>query len=107
MNNGINPKINLFERMEAAKLDSLAPGRFKSIEQPETKDFKAVFSGLVENLNRDINAPDQVLNDAMLGQADVHDVMVAIQKADIETTMATTVVGKVIQAYEKISQINI
>ena len=107
MSNGINPKINLFERIEPAKLDSLTPGRFKSIEQPETQDFKTVFSGLVENLNRDINAPDQVLNDAMLGQADIHDVMIAIQKADIQTTLATTVVGKVIQAYEKINQISI
>ena len=107
MSNGITPKINLFERIEPTKLDSLTPGRFKSIEQPETQDFQSVFSGLVENLNKDMNAPDQVLNDAMMGNADVHDVMVAIQKADIESTIATTVVGKVIQAYEKITQINI
>ena len=102
------PKINLFERIEASKISSSPTSmRMKSIEQPETQDFKTVLSGLVENLNQTANAPDQVLNDAMMGQADIHDVMSAIQKADIQINVATTVVGKVIQAYEKISQIQI
>ncbi len=104
------PKINLNERMETSKLNStsfITPLRMKSVEQPETSDFKTVFSGLVENLNNQIEAPDQILSDAMMGHADVHDVMSAISKAEIQVSLATTVVGKVIQAYEKISQINI
>ena len=106
----ISPKINLFERMEPSKLsvDTIKGSvRMDNIEKPETTDFKSVMSGLVENLNKEVNAPDQVLNDAMLGQADIHDVMAAIQKADIQVNIATTVVGKVIQTYEKISQISI
>ena len=101
------PKINLFERIEPSKISTNVPMRMKSIEQPETSDFKTVLSGLVENLNQTANAPDQVLNDAMTGSADIHDVMSAIQKSDIQINVATTVVGKVIQAYEKISQIQI
>lgn len=106
----LTPKINLFERMEPTKLNastSISANRLDGIEEPETTDFKAVFSGLVENLNNQVNAPDQVLNDAMLGNADVHDVMAAIAKADIQVSVATNVVGKVIQAYEKVSQISI
>ena len=102
----LTPKINLFERMEPSKLSTNAPSvRMKSVEQPETADFKSVFSGLVENLNKEVNAPDEVLNEAMLGNADIHDVMSAIQKADIQVNIATTIAGKVIQTYEKISQI--
>ena len=102
------PKINLFERIEPSKISANSPSmRMKSIEQPETADFKTVLSGLVENLNQTANAPDQVLNDAMTGSADIHDVMSAIQKADIQVNIATTAVGKVLQAYEKISQIQI
>ena len=101
------PKINLFERIEPSKLSTSTPMRMKSIEQPETQDFKTVLTGLVDNLNQAANAPDQVLNDAMTGSADIHDVMSAIQKADIQVNVATTVVGKVLQAYEKISQIQI
>lgn len=108
MSEGFSPKINLGERIEPSKITtSLAPMRFKNIEQPETTDFKTVFSGLVENLNKEINAPDQLTKDAMLGKADVHDVMAAISKSEIQMNIATTVVGKVIQTYEKVMQIQI
>jgi len=108
MSEGFTPKINLNDRMETSKIStSLTPMRFKNVEQPETTDFKAVFSGLVENLNREINAPDELTKDAMLGKADVHDVMAAIAKSEININIATTVAGKVIQTYEKIMQIQI
>ena len=38
---------------------------------------------------------------------DIHDVMVAMSKAEISVNIATTAVGKVIQAYDKIMQIQI
>ncbi len=110
MENGIAPKINLFERMEFSKLD--APGSIKSarlddIEKPETTDFNGVLTGLVEQLNQTVNAPEQLTQDAMLGKADVHDVMAAVAKSEINVNIATTVVGKVVQTYEKIMQIQI
>lgn len=107
MSQGFSPKINLFERMEPSKIDSMASVRLKGVEEPETRDFKSVFSGLVENLNREVNAPDAVLHDAMVDKADVHDVMAAISKAEIQMNIATTVTTKVIQTYDKIMQIQI
>lgn len=108
MTEGFTPKINLNDRMEHTKLStSLPPTRLKGVEQPETTDFKSVFSGLVENLNKDLNAPDELTKDAMVGKADIHDVMAAISKAEIQVNIATTAVGKVIQTYEKIMQITI
>ena len=38
---------------------------------------------------------------------DVHDVMTAMSKAELSITIATTVTGKVIQAYDKIMQLQI
>lgn len=110
MNGGITPKINLFERMEMSKLD--APGSMQScrlddIERAETVNFKGVLTDLVENLNTQVNAPEELTKDAMLGKADVHDVMAAIAKSEINVNIATTVVGKVVQTYEKIMQIQI
>lgn len=110
MNNSVSPRINLFERMEASKLD--APGtmssmRLDNIEKPETTNFKGVLTGLVEQLNTQVNAPEQLTQDAMMGKADVHDVMAAIAKSEINVNVATTVVGKVVQTYEKIMQIQI
>ncbi len=109
MSEGFTPKINLNDRMEHSKISStqLRNVRLNSVEQPETTDFKAVFSGLVENLNQELNAPDQVTKDAISGKADVHDVMAAIAKSEIQLNIATTTIGKVLQTYEKIMQIQI
>lgn len=103
-----SPKINLNDRIEPSKITtSLTPMRMKSIEQLETTDFKSVFTGLVENLNKDLNAPDELTKDALAGKADVHDVIAAISKSEIQVNIATTALGKVIQTYEKIMQITI
>ena len=56
-----------------------------------------------------MNAPDNLLKDAMMGSenVDIHDVMVAMSKAEIAVNVATTATGKIIQAYDKIMQIQI
>ena len=66
------PNINLFERIQPTKLNTgtgVAPMRMGRIEKPETSDFSAVFSGLIENLNHEMNAPDELLKDAMQEKA--------------------------------------
>lgn len=108
MSNGFTPKINLGERIEPSKISTFnGPTRLKSIEQPETVDFKDVMGGMVEQLNKDMNAPEQLVEDLMLDKADIHDVMTAMQKSQIQVNVATTALGKVIQTYEKIMQISI
>ena len=108
MVDGFTPRINLGERMEPSKISTFnGPVRLKSIEQPETADFKTVMGGLVEQLNTDLNAPDQLVEDLMLDKADIHDVMAAIQKSEIQLNVTTTALGKVIQTYEKITSIQI
>ena len=107
------PNINLFERMQPTKLDTgvggISPFRRGRVEKLETNDFKSVFSGLVENFNRELNAPDQLMKDVMEenGNADIHDVMTAMAKAELGVTVATNITTKVIQAYEKITQIQL
>ena len=111
INEKLVPNIDLFSRIEASKFtDTGVSGmRMKSVEQPETNDFKAVFSGLVENLNQDMEKPDQLMKEQMMGNTnvDIHDVVTAMSKAEIGINVATQITGKVIQTYEKIMQINI
>ena len=38
---------------------------------------------------------------------DIHDVMTAMAKSEITVNIATTAVGKVIQAYDKVMQIQV
>lgn len=106
------PNINLFERIQPTKLDmnsGLDTMRLQRMEKPETQDFKAVFSGLVENLNLELNAPDTLMKDVAMGKSnvDIHDVMTAMAKAELGVNIATGITGKVIQAYDKITQIQV
>lgn len=107
------PNINLFERMQPTKLntglDGMSGMRMGRVEKLETNDFKSVFSGLVENFNHELNAPDQLMKDVMEenGNADIHDVMTAMAKAELGVTVATNITTKVIQAYDKVMQIQL
>lgn len=105
------PNIDLFSRVEPSKYtDTGIQGmRLKSVEQPETTNFKSVFSGLVENLNQEMEKPDQLMKDQMMGNenVDIHDIIAAISKAEIGINVATQVTGKIVQTYEKVMQIQI
>ena len=109
---GFYPQYDLEARIQHTKLDSwgsIPSARMNRIEEPATANFQSVMSGLVENLNTSMEAPDNLLKDAMMGSknVDIHDVMTAIAKAEIAVNVATTATGKVIQAYDKIMQIQI
>ena len=110
---GFYPRYDLEARIQHTKLDSwgydMPSARMNRVEEPSTVNFQSVMSGLVENLNTSMEAPDNLLKDAMMGSqnVDIHDVMTAIAKAEIAVNVATTATGKVIQAYYKILQIQI
>ena len=113
MFNGFIPRYDLEARIQHSKIDSwgynIPSARMNRVEEPSTANFSSVMSGLVENLNTTMEAPDNLLKDAMMGNqnVDVHDVMTAMSKAELSISIATTVTGKVIQAYDKIMQIQI
>ena len=108
----IYTKYDLEARIQHTKLDSwgdIPSARMNRVEEPATGNFQSVMSGLVENMNTTMNAPDNLMKDVMMGSenVDIHDVMVAMSKAEISVNIATTITGKVIQAYDKIMQIQI
>lgn len=111
LTNKLVPNIDIFNRLEPTKYTDMGNHglRFKSIEQPETADFKTVFTGLVENLNQDLAKPDELLKQQMMGNenVDIHDIVIAINKTQTEVQLATQVSTKLIQAYDKIMQISI
>ena len=108
MFNGFYPRYDLEARIQHSKIDSwgydIPSARMNRVEEPSTANFSSVMSGLVENLNTQMSAPDNLLKEAMMGSqnVDVHDVMTAMSKAELSVTIATNITGKVIQAYDKI-----
>ena len=110
---GFYPRYDLEARIQHTKLDSwgynIPSARMNRVEEVGSADFSSVMSGLVENLNTTMETPDNLLKDVMMGNenVDIHDVMTAMSKAEIAVSVATTVTGKVIQAYDKIMQLQI
>lgn len=108
------PKYDLASRIQHTKFDSgigskMPSVRMDRVESPESPNFKQVFTGLMEDLNTEMNAPDNLLKDVMSGNknVDIHDVMTAMSKSEITINVATQMVGKVINAYDRISQISV
>lgn len=95
--------------MGIGSMPSMPTMKVNSIDETQSGSFKGFMSGLVGNLNQSLNAPDQLLKDAMTGNndVDIHDVMTAMAKAEISVNVATQVTSKVIQAYDKIMQISV
>ncbi|MEI8389887.1 MAG: flagellar hook-basal body complex protein FliE [bacterium] len=70
--------------------------------------FTDVMTGLVKEVDSTVKAPDALLESAMQGNgADIHDVMIAMSKAEVGLNIATQMTTKVIQAYEKIMAIQV
>lgn len=104
------PKVQLQADISETKLYTYnQPMRMDVIREADaTPAFKDVMTGLVKNLDTTVKAPDQVLQDAMTGNnADVHDVMIAMSKAELGINIATQVATKVVQAYEKVMSIQV
>lgn len=113
VNSFFNPKIDLTGHIQNTTPDmglgSMPSMKLDSIDETPSTSFKGVMSGLAQNLNQDLNAPDELLKESMTGNGDVdiHDVMTAMAKAEISVNVATQVTTKVIQAYDKIMQISV
>ena len=107
------PQYDLASRIQHTKFDTgfgnMPSARMNRVESTESPNFKQVFSGLMEDLNTEMNAPDNLLKDVMSGNqnVDIHDVMTAMSKSEISVSVATQIVGKVINAYDRISQISV
>jgi len=88
---------------------NLPPARLGSVDNEQTVSFSQMMNNMVDNLNTQMNEPDNMLKDVMSGNknVDIHDVMTAMSKAEISISIATQVTGKVIQAYDRIMQINV
>ena len=95
--------------MSSASIDDFSKKGFSVSGSSEGSDFKTILSGLVSNLNNDVEKPDQLLSAQMSGSPDVdiHDVMTAISKAEIGVTLATQMTSKVIAAYNSVMNISI
>jgi len=74
----------------------------EKVEQKDAADFAKVIKGAINNTNRLEGEANRSVVDLLQGKADIHETMIAIQKADISMRLLLTVRNKVIEAYREI-----
>lgn len=107
--NKLVPNINIFSNsISSMPVDEFSQKGF-GVSNVGGSDFKTVLSGLVSNLNNEVEKPDQLINEQLSGNPDVdiHDVMTAIAKAEIGISLATQVTSKVVSAYNTVMNLSI
>jgi flagellar hook-basal body complex protein FliE len=110
MQNKFIPKINLPDEISGPKLSAFnQPTRMKEISDDNSiPAFKDVLMGMGRDLNSTVKATDNVLQSAISENgADIHDVMLALSKSELNVSIATQITTKVIQAYEKVMSIQV
>jgi flagellar hook-basal body complex protein FliE len=71
-------------------------------------NFTNVLMNTLQGVNETARKPDVLLKEAMTtGRVDIHDVMLANSKAELAVNMTSAVLTKVIQAYDRILQIQV
>ena len=110
--NRLVPNINIFSGVSSSMpIDEFSQKGFgmSNLKATEGASFKDVLSGLVSNLNAEVEKPDQLLREQMMGNSDVdiHDVTTAIAKAELGISLATQVTSKVVTAYNTVMNISI
>lgn len=69
-------------------------------------DFKKLLVDALEKVNQDQLNAEKMDQQFMLGEIDnIHDVMIASQKAEVSLTFAVEVRNKIVEAYKEIMRI--
>ncbi|MCA9788673.1 MAG: flagellar hook-basal body complex protein FliE [Cyanobacteria bacterium HKST-UBA06] len=81
--------------------------RFYNRHHGESSFFN-VMNDLAGTINKDLSAPNDLMQRAMtVGDVDVHDIAIANARADMTVSIASQALTKIVQAYEKVQQIQV
>ena len=87
------------------RIEDLQQAPIRDIEKVEQKgpaEFGKLIKGAINKVNGLEREADRSIVDLLQGKADIHETMIALQKADISMRLLLTVRNKVIDAYREI-----
>lgn len=87
------------------QIDSLAGpiGSIKPAQEAHSKTFGEILQGVIHDVNQLQIEADQSINDLATGkQTDIHQTMIAVEKAGISFELLMQIRNKIIAAYETI-----
>ena len=100
--------LGIENKLNSSFVSAFGSNSTGSIDAPQKGGFKNVMANLTSDLNNSVNAPDQMLQDSVAGNGvDIHDVVIAMSKAEIGVNIATQLTTKIVQSYEKIMAIQV
>ena len=72
-------------------------------KQASTSEFGKVIKGAIDRVDRMDKEADKSIMDLLKGKADIHETMIALQKADISMRLLLAIRNKAIEAYKEIT----
>ena len=89
-------------------LNSLAPARLSPPAKPLAEGFADALQSAVTQVNENQVVADQAVEKVQTGESrNLHEVMIAMEKADISLRMLVQVRNKVIEAYQEIMRMQV
>lgn len=80
----------------------------ENLSRGDGKSFMETLKSAVGNVNESLVSADKASRDFVTGKAEnLHDVMIAMEKADVSLRTLTAVRGKVMEAYQEIMKMPI
>ncbi len=73
-----------------------------SIFRDPISDFKKVLSQSIDELNQQLKQADQLTQEMVLGEKDIHQSMIALEQANISLRLMIQIRNKILTAYEEI-----
>ncbi len=73
-------------------------------KQASTSEFGKVIKGAIDRVDRMDKAADKSIMDLLQGKADIHETMIALQKADISMRLLLAIRNKAVEAYKEITR---
>ena len=74
----------------------------ENVKQKGPAEFGKLIKGAINKVNGLEREADRSIVDLLQGKADIHETMIALQKADISMRLLLTIRNKVIEAYREI-----
>ncbi len=91
--------------MADIKIENLQPAPFKNnekVKQNEAGGFANVIKGAIKSVDSLEKDADRSIVDLLQGKADIHETMIALQKADVSMRLFLAIRDKVVEAYREI-----
>ncbi|MDL1956460.1 MAG: flagellar hook-basal body complex protein FliE [Candidatus Desulfofervidus auxilii] len=79
----------------------------KNIAEKKDSSFGEILKTYLQKVNAEQKIADEMINRFLAGEADIHQVMIALEKAELSFQLMMQVRNKLIEAYHEIMRMQI